>query len=123
MLRRSGGSVFCGEETTRSPTTDFARGRLDEAGDQPQRRGLAAARRPEQADQRAVLDRHRNIVDDGQRPVFFRQPAQFDRRHRNPLNQPPTAYDANTGPRREIRVSEPVNTGLRFSMKALRPSS
>ena len=36
--------------------TDFAVRRLDEAGDQPQRRGLAAARGPEQADQAPVLD-------------------------------------------------------------------
>jgi hypothetical protein len=33
-----------------------------------------------------VLDRQRDVIDDGIRPVFFRQPAQFDRRHWIPLN-------------------------------------
>jgi hypothetical protein len=61
---------------------DLAFGRLDEARDQPQRRGLAAARRPEQADERAVVDRHRHVVDYGQRPVFLGQPAKLDRRQR-----------------------------------------
>ena len=50
---------------------DLAFGRLDEAGDQPQRRGLAAARWPEQADQRAMLDRHRDVIDDGVRRRIF----------------------------------------------------
>ena len=60
---------------------DLARRRLDEARDQPQRRGLAAARGPEQADQQPVLDAQRHVVDDGQIAVALGQPAQFDRRH------------------------------------------
>src|SRR5690349_12347806 len=60
---------------------DFAGGRLDEAGDQPQGRGLAAARRPEQAHQAAVLDSDRNVVDHGRRAIGLGQMPQFERGH------------------------------------------
>ena len=63
---------------------DFARGRLDETGDQPQRGGLAAARRAQQAHQATVLDGQRYVVDDRERAVVLRQTPQFDRRHAVP---------------------------------------
>src|SRR5439155_3087463 len=61
--------------------TDFAGRGLDEAGDQPQGRGLAAARGAKQADKSAVLDLERNIVDDGENPVDLRQTSKFNRCH------------------------------------------
>ena len=54
MLRRSGGSECARRGDQLVADADFAAARLDEAGDQPQRRGLAAARGAEQADQMAV---------------------------------------------------------------------
>jgi hypothetical protein len=58
MLRCSGGSVRSELEITREPTRispsrtdpDLALSRLDEARDQAERRGLAAAGRPQQTD-------------------------------------------------------------------------
>ena len=68
---------------------DLADRRFDEAGNQPQRRRFTATRRPEQTDEAAVSDRHRNIVDDGKRPVPLGQISQLDRRHRIPPLAPP----------------------------------
>ena len=62
-----------GEDSTLSPTTISPADGLDEAGDQPQGRGLAAARRAQQADQLAVLDRERHVVDDRERAVALGQ--------------------------------------------------
>jgi hypothetical protein len=63
MLRCSGGSVREADERT---------------GDQAQRRGLAAARRPEQADEAAVLDALRNVIDHGDRAITLRQTPELD---------------------------------------------
>ena len=60
---------------------DLAVARLDEAGDQPQRRGLAAAGGPEQADQLAVLDGERYVVDHRGVAIALGQAPQLDRRH------------------------------------------
>jgi hypothetical protein len=60
---------------------DFACARLDEAGDQPQRGGLAAAGRPQQADQVAVLDMQRHIIDHRDIAVSLGQAPQLNRRH------------------------------------------
>ena len=46
---------------------DLAVGGFEETGDQPQRRGLAAAGRAEQADQLPVVDPQRDVIDDRKR--------------------------------------------------------
>jgi len=66
----------------------FARRRLDEARDQPQRRRLAAAGRPEQADQPAVLDGERHVVDHRNLSITLGQAPQFNRRHTHPPRRP-----------------------------------
>ena len=48
---------------SRPPIADRAFGRLDEAGDHPQDRGLAAARRAEEGEELAGLDRDVDMVD------------------------------------------------------------
>jgi hypothetical protein len=73
MLRRSA-AASSAATTPPVADADFARGRLDEAGDQPERRGLAAAGRSEQADQRAVRDRHRRLSTTAWGPYFFVNP-------------------------------------------------
>jgi hypothetical protein len=73
MLRFSGGSVRDREDTTLPPTAVSPA--VDEAGDQAQRRGLAAARRAEQADQQPVLDLERYRVDHRERPIALGQTA------------------------------------------------
>ena len=52
---------------------DFPRRGFDEARDQPERRGLAATGRAKQANQHAVLDLERNIVDDRRRAIALGQ--------------------------------------------------
>ena len=64
---------------------------------------------------------HRDVIDDGLRPVFLRQPAQLNRRHRKPLDQPSNQQEHRV-PVENACVEAPVNTGRRFSMKAVRPS-
>jgi len=59
---------------------DLAGGRLEESGDQPQRRGLAATRGAQQADQLPVVDPQRDIVHDRQRSKPLGQATQFNRR-------------------------------------------
>ena len=56
LVRRDAGDRRAGEQ-------DLAFGRLLEAGDHPQRRGLAAARRPEQARELAARDAQVHVVD------------------------------------------------------------
>ena len=84
MLRRSGGSECAGRGNQFVADADFAGARLDEAGDQPQRRGLAAARRAEQAHQLAVLDGQRYVVHHRDVAIALGQATQFNRRHANP---------------------------------------
>ena len=67
---------------------NFAGRRLDEARDQPQRRRLAATGRPEQADQPAVLDGERHVVDDRNLSITLGQAPQFNRRHARPPRRP-----------------------------------
>src|SRR6516165_4653851 len=82
---------------------DLAGRRLDETRNQPQRRGLAAARRPKQACQAPVLDSQRNVIDNRKLSIALGQTAQLNRGH--------------------VASSQvPVNAGLRFSMNARRPS-
>jgi hypothetical protein len=73
-LRCSGGSVRADEETA---------GGLEEPGQQPQRRGLAAAGGAEQADQLAVVDRQRDIIDHRKRSKSLGQAAQINGRQSN----------------------------------------
>ena len=63
---------------------DLAVGRFQEAGDQPQRRGLAAAGGAEQADQLPVVDPQRDIIDDRQRSKSLGQATQFNGRQSTP---------------------------------------
>ncbi len=81
---------------------DLARGRRDEAGDQPQRRALAAAGWADHAEQFAVAHGNVDGVHDGLVAVLLRQPDECHLRH--------------------IEPQRPVKFGLRFSMKAWRPS-
>ena len=80
MLRCSGGRVRAVDDTSRSPTWISPAVGSRKSGDQPQRRGLAAARRAEQADQLPVVDPQRDIVDDRQRSKALGQAAQFNGR-------------------------------------------
>jgi hypothetical protein len=59
---------------------DFAVGRLKKSGDQAQRRGLAAARGAQQADQLPVVDPQRDIIYDRQRSKSLGQATQFNGR-------------------------------------------
>src|SRR3984957_14717149 len=65
---------------------DLAIGGIEKARDQPQRRGLAATRGAEQADQLPVIDPQRDIIDDRERSKSFGQAAQINRRqsHHSP---------------------------------------
>src|SRR5277367_1967481 len=59
---------------------DFAQRRFQEARDQPQGRGLAAAGRAEQADQLAMVDPQADVIDHRQRSKPLGQAAQFNGR-------------------------------------------
>jgi hypothetical protein len=54
---------------------------FEKAGDKPQRRRLAAPRRSEQADKRAVRDRQGQRIERDGTAKMFRQRFQVDRRH------------------------------------------
>jgi hypothetical protein len=56
----------------------FASRRLDEAGDQPQGGGLAAARRSQQANELPVPDRQRHAIHRPGLAVALGQVLQFD---------------------------------------------
>jgi hypothetical protein len=53
---------------------------LEKARDQPQRRGLAAARRAQQADHLTVIDPQRDVIDDRKRSKSPGQAAQINQR-------------------------------------------
>ena len=53
--------------------TDLARVRRVETGQEPQQRGLAAARRTEEGEHLALLDRQADVVDRRQRPEALRE--------------------------------------------------
>ena len=57
---------------------DLARCRADEAGDRAQDRRLAAARRPEQGHEAALVDREIDIVHGDERPIGERDAPQID---------------------------------------------
>ena len=59
---------------------DLAVGRLQKSRDQPQRRGLAAAGRPEQADQLSMVDFQGDVIDHRKRAKSLGQAAQINRR-------------------------------------------
>src|SRR5258707_14563637 len=59
---------------------NLAVGRLEESGDQPQRRGLAAAGWAQQADQLPPIDPQRDLIDDRDRSEAFCQAAQINGR-------------------------------------------
>ena len=59
MSRSIGGSSF----TTVSPIRDLARGDRFEPGDHPKRRGLAAARRPDEHHEFLVADLEVHVFD------------------------------------------------------------
>src|ERR1700712_6013324 len=64
---------------------DLAAGGLQKARDQPQRGGLAAARRTQQPDQLSMVDPERDMIDNRQRTKPFCQAAQFNRRQSDSL--------------------------------------
>jgi len=66
---------------------DLAGRGLDEAGNQPQGRGLATAGRAKQTHQPAMLDGERYIIDHRQRAVALDQPSKFHRSHA--ISSPP----------------------------------
>jgi hypothetical protein len=59
---------------------DLAVGRLQEAGEQSQRRGLAAAGGAEQADQLTVIDPQRDVIYNRKRSKSLGQAAQINGR-------------------------------------------
>src|SRR2546430_2043415 len=59
---------------------DLAVGGFEKARDQPQRRGLAAAGGPEQADQLSMIDFQGNVIDHRKRAKSLGQAAQIHRR-------------------------------------------
>src|SRR4029077_6931566 len=59
---------------------DLAVGGLEESGNQPQRRGLAAARGPQQTDELTVIDLQADAIDDCKRSKSLGQAAQFNGR-------------------------------------------
>src|ERR1700755_910700 len=63
---------------------DLAGGRLEETGDQPQGRGLAAAGGAEQANELPMIDPQRDVIDHAERSEPLGQAAQFNRRHSHP---------------------------------------
>ena len=75
MTRREVGHVGAGD-------SDGSRGDLLEAGDHPQERRLAAARRPHEDDELAVRDLDADVVDGLEAvAVDLRDPVDLDRRH------------------------------------------
>src|SRR6185369_17636035 len=58
----------------------LAVGGFEETGDQPQRRGLAAAGRAEQADQLSMVDFQGDVIDHRKRAKSLGQAAQIHRR-------------------------------------------
>ena len=71
LVRGRAGDVLAADE-------DRAGGRVAEAGDHPQRRGLAAARRAEQGEELAARDVEVEVVDDGGAAEDLGQAAQRD---------------------------------------------
>jgi len=59
---------------------DLAVGRFQEAGEQSQRRGLAAAGRAQQADQLTVIDPQRDVIYNCKRSESLGQAAQINGR-------------------------------------------
>ena len=128
MLRRSGGSVFCGEETTRSPT------RISPAVGSTKpaiRRSVVVLPQPEGPSRQtsvpcSIVSETLSTTACG--PYCFVNPRNSTDATGFPSNSPsintntvlrPACHD--TGRRMPRQL--PVNTGLRFSMKALRPST
>ncbi len=66
---------------------DVAAGDLDQAGDDVERGRLAAAGRPDQGDELAVLDRERDVVDGDHVAVALDQILQTDLSHAQSLRQ------------------------------------
>jgi hypothetical protein len=73
---------------------DLALGGFEKAGDQPQRRGLAAAGGAEQADQLPVIDPQRDIIDHRKRSKPLGQATQINGRQTTILPLVLYAYDA-----------------------------
>ena len=63
---------------------DLAVGGLQETRDQPQRRGLAAAGRAQQADQLSMVDPQRDVIDHRKRTKALGQAAQINGRQSSP---------------------------------------
>ena len=76
-------SRFCRRQLVHAPAGDHdvARGRALEPGDHAQGRGLAAARRAEQADDLAGRDVEIDIVDRDERAELLGDLAELDGRH------------------------------------------
>ena len=64
---------------------DLAAGDILKSGDQPQQRGLAAPRRPDENHKGAVLDVEIGILDDVDRPERFADPLKRDLAHDSPF--------------------------------------
>ncbi len=116
MLRRSGGTIFAGEEISRSPTLMLPRSGARNPGDQAQRRGLAAAGGPEQAGEQPMLDAQRDVVDRGDAAELLRQMLELDDGH--PLSLRPVMVIAGPAPAPAERPH--VNSGAARGNRAER---
>ncbi len=121
MLRRSGGSVFCGDETTRSPT------RISPAVGSTKpaiSRSVVVLPQPDGPSRQtsvpcSIVIEMSSTTACG--PYFFVNPrSSTDATGNLSINRQSTGTPV---PVKNALRQEPVNTGLRFSMKALRPSS
>src|SRR6188508_1025657 len=121
MLRRSGGSVFCGDDTTLSPTRISPSVGLTKPAIN---RSVVVLPQPDGPSRQTSVPCSiviETLSTTAWAPYFFVNP----RSSTDATAIPSTA--ANPGPTPAPALNffgqEPVNTGLRFSMKALRPSS
>jgi hypothetical protein len=97
LVRRQGAHVAAADE-------DRAVVGLLEAGDQPQRRRLAAARRPEQRQELAVANGEVDAVDGRDRAEALRDPPQLDVQDRAVVRQLPSSW-VREAIRRKARAS------------------
>src|SRR5262249_17191156 len=105
-VRRHAGEVLSVKE-------HLALARLLEAGDHTHQRRLAAARRPEQREELALVDGERQVIDGGEIAKALADAAEFNeglRRRIIPRRElPPNRPDGRTRHRRAARLTEPIS--------------